>query len=107
MSDEQFYDENIAPKLLDLGKLCEEHGLSICCTVEWSPEDRGHTIAFSENASTAMKIIKAAALCKGNVDAMFTAIIKLAKQVGHGSIYLTQLGVGRGKQPQSETDSQP
>lgn len=38
---EKFYDEHIAPRLLELGKLCQDNGLCLLATVEWTEDDKG------------------------------------------------------------------
>ena len=38
MTNEDFYDKEVAPKLMELGTLCQERGMSFACFVEYSPE---------------------------------------------------------------------
>jgi hypothetical protein len=52
---EQIYDEQIAPLLMQVGKLCQDNGLSIVCAVEWEPGDYGSTRALEADASEFMR----------------------------------------------------
>ncbi|KQN09849.1 hypothetical protein ASE85_02625 [Sphingobium sp. Leaf26] len=90
---EQIYDELIAPKLLEIGKLCEEHGLPVVAQVEYAPGDFGLTQFRPDGASLPMKLMAISARCGGNVDTLFMAIERHAREHGHGSIYLHRLGV--------------
>ena len=53
---ENFYDTEIAPKLLEIGRLCVKNKLSIVCAVEWDHENRsyGSTICLQKGASLPM-----------------------------------------------------
>jgi hypothetical protein len=54
---ENFYDTEIAPKLLEIGRLCIKNKLSIVCAVEWDPENRsyGSTNCLQKDASLPMR----------------------------------------------------
>lgn len=51
---EKFYDDNIAPDLLRLGKLCQENGLSFVCGVEYAPGQFGRTACLAPGADDGM-----------------------------------------------------
>jgi hypothetical protein len=40
---ERFYDEEIAPALLEIGRKCEERGMSVVFLVEYEPGEIGET----------------------------------------------------------------
>jgi hypothetical protein len=89
---ESFYDEHIAPKLLEISDLCKENGMSMVCKVEWAPDEGGRTVVMQEDAGTGMKVAYFAAKAGSNVDALFIAIERLSKKVGHNSFVLSMMG---------------
>ncbi len=93
MTNEQIYDEQIAPKLLALAKECEEAGLSLVATCEWLPGESGETAFINKEASFAVRMVHTAIKAHGNVDTMMFALVKYARQHGHSSIFLHRLGV--------------
>jgi hypothetical protein len=88
---ERFYDEHVAPVLLDLMHKCAERDMPFIALVEWEPMNFGRTTHMMEGASVAMKITDLASRAAGNVDSLFIAIEKYGKKYGHNSIYLTML----------------
>lgn len=54
---EAFYDKEIAPKLLQIGKLCMDNELSIVCAVEYNPayNEYGSTTVLQKGASQPMR----------------------------------------------------
>lgn len=91
---EQIYDTEIAPKLLELARICEEHGMGFVAMCEFAPGETGRTEApMPVNASAGLLITTYAARCHNNADLLIQAIIDLAKERGHTSLFLSQLGV--------------
>lgn len=90
---EQYYDERIAPKIADLALECHDQGLSLVVACEWEPGEYGSTRLLQPNTGIGLLLTDAAARANGNVDSLLMAIIKHAKEHGHGSIYLSRLGV--------------
>lgn len=90
---EQFYDDEIAPALLDLMRRCTERGLSFLAVVEWAPEANGRTRGIVPGSGLGIRFADAAVQAGNNVDALFFAIAKYAHQHGHSSIFLSQMGV--------------
>lgn len=90
---ERFYDEEIAPKLLDLARACEERGLGFVAVVEWSPGDCGQTATLPAGAGPAIRMAELAGRSRGDVDSFVIAIGKsdLARN-GHNSIALMRMG---------------
>jgi len=93
---EQIYDEQIAPKLLALAKECNEAGLSLVATCEWQPWESGETAFINKDASFAVRLVHAAIKAHGNVDTLMFWLVKYARQHGHSSVFLHQLGVHMG-----------
>lgn len=96
-SKEDIYDEQIAPELLRLGKLCEQHGMSFIACVEYDPPNLG--IGRTESMqpdrvgllSCAQRLTHWAARANGNVDALIFALMKHARDHGHSSVCMNQL----------------
>ena len=90
---EAFYDAEIAPALLSLGERCHANGLSLLAVVEWEPGEYGRTFFQSPPSGLGIRFADAAARADGNVDRLIIGLINHAKQHGHNSIFLHQLGV--------------
>lgn len=75
---EKFYDDNIAPDLLRLAKLCQDNGLSFVAGVDWGGEQVGRTATLRPHAPDEMK--KANLLLQGfDVGGMVTMTITTTK----------------------------
>ena len=88
---EKYYDDVIAPKLLEVGRLCLDNGLSLVARVEWpidaeqctlDGDDEGCGVTAIEqlDASLAHKITEWASKCGGNVDALIFQILPVENQ---------------------------
>lgn len=95
LTNEQFYDAEIAPLLLKAGKLAEERGLSLVATVEYAPGEFGTTATLTHDHSHAMAINLMAARSRGNFDALAFGLARRVRDLGcgHGSMILSQMGV--------------
>jgi len=98
MSNEEFYDVKIAPKLAELAKLCQDRKMSFLCSVEFDPENggRGRTeVQMPDTAATlsaAQRLVHWAARCDGNIDRLFLTCDRHGHEHGHSSVYLYRLG---------------
>lgn len=90
---EAIYDEKIAPALLDLLKICAANGMQMVASVEYEPGESGTSIQFDGKQSLPMDFGLVALRSHGNVDSLISWIISYAREHGHSSIYLHQLGV--------------
>ena len=90
---EQFYDDVIGPELARIGKLCEDNGFSFVAAAEWSPGEYGSTRAIGARCSFGIRLVDTAIKANGNVDSLIMAIERHAREKGHSSMYLNQLGV--------------
>tara|TARA_R110002074_G_scaffold262994_1_gene435097 strand:+ start:11918 stop:12232 length:315 start_codon:yes stop_codon:yes gene_type:complete len=90
---ENFYDTEIAPALLELTKRCNANGLSFLAVVEWAPGEKGHTCQFVEPYGTSIDFARAASAAGNNVDSLIMYIMRKARETGHSSAFLHQLGV--------------
>lgn len=90
---EAIYDEVIAPKLLDVARICNEHGMPFLAQVEYAPGDYGTTADMPADRSLPMDWAYVAGRCRGNADDLIGYLISQARTRGHGSVYLKMLGV--------------
>lgn len=95
MTDEEFYDAEIAPLLLKAGELSQKRGLGLVATVEYGPGEFGTTATLPADHSHAMAINLMAARSKGNFDALAFGLSKRITQIGcgHSSIVLKLMGL--------------
>lgn len=93
MTNEEFYDIEIAPKLMELGTLCQDKGMSFSCFVEYAPSQYGETSCIKAEASVAFRMILWAAAAHGNIDSLVIAVAKYAQKHGHSSMILNTLKV--------------
>ena len=90
---ERFYDEEIAPALMDLCKRCHDNGLSFLAAVEYAPGDVGRTSAFVDGYGHAMSNALASIAAGDNADSLIMHLMRKGKEYGHSSACLFQLGV--------------
>lgn len=90
---EQFYDEQVAPLLAGLAKQCEKNGLSLLAACEWEPGKYGSTALFQDETGFGMKMARFAVHANGNIDSFMFAVMKHAREHGHSSAILRQLGI--------------
>lgn len=96
---EKFYDKEIAPALMALAKKCEAEGLSFFAAVNFGPEGEiGRTVSLREGSPFMLRMLDALARCwcEGgtvNVDAFLIALSRHAREHGHSSMFLSQLGI--------------
>lgn len=57
MTNEEWYDQEVAPVLKSLGEQCLERGMALVSVVEYESGSRGNTIFLSENAGLAMAML--------------------------------------------------
>lgn len=91
--NERFYDTEIAPKLLELARACQERGMSFTANVEYDPGETGRTGILQPDASIKQRIAHWAAAANGNVDSFMFAVMRHAREHGHSSAILNMLGV--------------
>ena len=79
---EAIYDEQIAPLLLQAGKLCAAHSLAFVAVVEYGKEERGETHLLPDGSGLAMHMLSMLAASGNNVDRFLLAVIKFCNQEG-------------------------
>jgi hypothetical protein len=90
---EALYDDQIAPLLAQAGRLAEANGMSMTCVVEFNPGKTGETHTLAEGHDYKVGLAYVAIACHGNVDALFLAVSKHARQHGHSSLYLSRMDI--------------
>lgn len=93
VDQEKFYDEEVAPELARLAKLCEDRGMGFVATVQYNDDGAGTTATLQEGTELSVRLAYVAARCNRNVDVLIGWIVRYALKHGHSSVYLTQLGV--------------
>ena len=90
MSNEEIYDKEIAPALLELCKKAQDLGFSFVASVEWERGENGRTEYQppANKVGIAQLLVHWAARCNGNVDNLIWTIKKHGKEHGHSSIEL-------------------
>lgn len=90
---ERFYDDEVAPKLLELSQACKARGMSFLGLVEYGPGLLARTESLQGDAGIGQLIAHWAARADGNVDALMMACRRHAQQHGHSSAVLHLLDV--------------
>ena len=90
---EQYYDEHVAPKLFAIGEECQERGMAFVAACEFGNGDYGGTVVIPEDTSYALRLIYLASQARGNIDNFMISVAKHAREHGHSSIFLKQLGI--------------
>lgn len=101
MSNEAFYDAEIAPKLLEIAKACEARGMSFVAAVEYAPGETGETTVLAPRAerSILLEVAYWGIKCRGNIDSFMIAAEKHARRFGHSSAYLSMRDIPTKPQP--------
>lgn len=88
MTDEEFYDKEIAPELMRLSKLCVERGMPFVADVGFEG-GKGST-RFVPEGCTDVTILFTwwASRARGNADTLIWAIQRHAREHGHNSACL-------------------
>lgn len=97
---EKFYDEQIAPELGRLAKLCTDNGLSMLSVVEFEKNEAeesgyGKILALNKDASQAIRWMDAFVQTNANFEKYCLAFMKhcIQNKIPHTSISLQQLGI--------------
>lgn len=99
---EAIYDEQIAPLLLQAGKLCEQHGLAMVAVVEYEREKRGETRVLPDGAGLAMLMLSMLAASGNNIDRFLMSVIRFCNREGmplEQSMFLRQYADKQSKEP--------
>lgn len=93
MTNEEFYDAEIAPALMKLAEACRQRQMSFTAAVEYGPDQVGETAWVEGDASFKFKLAAWSTRCAGNVDGLMIAVQRYANEHGHSSLVLKTMGV--------------
>lgn len=79
---EAIYDEQIAPLLMQAGRICEQHGLAMVAVVEYENGRRGEARLLPDGAGLAMRMLSMLAANGANVDGFLIGLIRFCNQEG-------------------------
>ena len=91
---EKVYDNEIAPKLLEIAKMCETEGIPFLAIVEWTPGKIGRTELQTNNECIEMVMIRRCAKTVPNIDSYIIGLSRYAKEKNidtSDSIIMSQL----------------
>lgn len=92
--NEEWYDREIAPKLLELANACGDRGMSFLATVEYEPGSRSRTERLTPNAGLEMVMIQHCAKTAPNIDGYVIGLIRHCSEKGidtSGSMVVNRL----------------
>lgn len=94
MTNKEWYDTEIAPKLLEIAQQCEAHGVSMIAAVEYAPHEIGHTFTLQENAGLEIIAINHCTKTMPNIDGFILGLLRFCNEHGidySGSLVLRQI----------------
>jgi hypothetical protein len=80
MTNEEWYDKEISPKLLELAEECGKRGLSFVSVVEYEPGSRAHIRRLTEDAGLEMVMIEHSASTAPNIDGYVLGLIRYCRE---------------------------
>jgi hypothetical protein len=81
VTDEEWYDEEISPKLLELAEECGKRGLSFVSVVEYG-DGRAHIRRLAQHAGLEMVMIDHCAKIAPNLDGFVIGLKKYCREKG-------------------------
>ncbi|MDY6910757.1 MAG: hypothetical protein SVM79_00120 [Chloroflexota bacterium] len=95
--NEKFYDEVIAPKLMEIGSICKEKGIPFLAVTEYAPGEIGETRMQHPDECLKMVMIRHCTKTAPNIDGYIIGLARYANEKGidtSGSIVMKQLTSG-------------
>src|SRR5688572_29931314 len=80
--NEEWYDREIAPKLLELANACGDRGMSFLSVVEYEQGGRSRTQRLTESAGLEMTMIAHCAKTAPNIDGYMIGLIRYCRENG-------------------------
>lgn len=80
--NEDWYDRELAPKLLELANACHERGISFLAVTEYEPGSRAQTRRLTDTAGLEMIMIQHCANTAPNVDGYAIGLIRYCREKG-------------------------
>ncbi len=88
---EKFYDDEIAPKLSEIAKICREKGMPMVAAVYFQGEHSGLTQVPPEEPSAAWTLMRQCWAARGNIDSLCISLARHVKPENDGSIVLRMI----------------
>lgn len=82
MTNEEWYDTEIAPKLAELANLCGDRGMSFLSVVEYEPGSRSTTQRATGNTGLEMTMIAHCAKTAPNIDGYVIGLARYCRENG-------------------------
>ena len=82
MTNEEWYDAEVSPKLLELATACHARGLSFLANVEYAEGDRAETRLFTEDAGLEMQLLARLSDTAPNIDGFIIQVLRYLEQEG-------------------------
>lgn len=98
LSNEEFYDREVAPALKALMERCNARGMAFVCDVGLADGSgaKGSTRVCPDGNGVAVAMTWMASAANGCADSLIAALVKHGKENGHNSVYLRLLETFRG-----------
>ena len=80
MTNEEWYDNELASKLRDLANQAGARGMSFVSVVEYAPEHRSRTTLLGPHAGLAMKMLTLCAAAGENIDGYMIALARYCNE---------------------------
>ncbi|UEP42709.1 hypothetical protein [Burkholderia sp. B21-005] len=80
--NEKFYDDEIAPALLELAHKLRTRGMSMVATVEFERGKRGSTFELPVERGIEMDLLRALSLAGNNVDSFLISVMRICDRRG-------------------------
>lgn len=93
--NEKFYDEEIAPALLEIAKKLDARGMSMIATVEYDRGERGSTYQLAKDRGFEMDLLYAQSRAGNHIDSFLFSVIRMCQRRGislRESIFLQRYG---------------
>ena len=89
---EKYYDDEIAPLLRKIAKMCKEKGMSMVCAVEFNRNEIARTALINKDPGIEISMVHHCAKTVPNIDAYVIGIKRYCKEKGidtNQSVYLS------------------
>jgi hypothetical protein len=97
MTNEEFYDTELAPVLVELARKCQERGINFQALVEYETNEIAETRVLPAQPGFALALAVMASMARVNIDAFLIGAKQYAEEHGHSSVFLKVLGVAEGE----------
>jgi len=94
MTNEEWYDAELAPALKALADRCNERGMSLVAVAEYEPDERGGTYSLTPEAGLAMQMLRFLGHAGENVDAFWLALRRHCTKRGIDTSQSIVMGIG-------------